>query len=156
MPTRAQRRPTRTLSRREMARELRRLRVEGALEVDLAALPRPSSRAVCRDGPRPCLFVSCRYHLYLDVDPRSGSVHLNFPDKEVWELEETCALDLAERGSVTLDHIGELLGVTRERVRQIEQSALGRLRARLTPDGAPVSPPAPGAARGSRSPPRDR
>ena len=131
-PVRRPRRPTRTLSRREMARELRRLRAAGTLE----AAPerrRPRTRAECRGGPRPCLFVSCRYHLYLDVNPRSGSVRLNFPDREVWELEETCALDLAEQGAVTLDHIGELLGVTRERVRRIEQGALKRLEARAAP-----------------------
>jgi hypothetical protein len=127
-----------------MARELRRLRDAGALETAPGAA-RPLTRAECRDGPRPCLFVSCRYHLYLDVDPSSGSVRLNFPDQEVWELEETCALDLAEAGTVTLDHIGELLGVTRERVRQIEQGALRRLEARAAPL---LDRPTPGAGPG--------
>ncbi len=131
-----------------MARELRRLRAAGALE-PAPGPGRPLTRADCRTGPRPCLFVSCRYHLYLDVDPRSGSVRLNFPDREVWELEETCALDLAEAGSVTLDHIGELLGVTRERVRQIEQGALKRLEARAAPlVDRPTPAAGPAAGRG--------
>lgn len=120
-----------------MARTLRRARRLGAVELpgeaeraQIEAL-KPRTRAECAGGPRPCLFVSCRYHLYLDADPRSGSVRLNFPEREVWEIGETCALDLADRGAVTLDDIGFLLGVTRERVRQIEREALVKLGRRL-------------------------
>ena len=45
------------------------------------------------------MFVSCKHHLYLDVNPATGSIKLNFPDKEIWELEHTCALDVAERAA---------------------------------------------------------
>ncbi|MFY3742456.1 sigma factor-like helix-turn-helix DNA-binding protein [Anaeromyxobacter sp. Red801] len=40
---------------------------------------------------------------------------------------ETCALDVADRGPLTLDEVGKILGVTRERVRQIEVAALEKL-----------------------------
>jgi hypothetical protein len=89
--------------------------------------PRPDTRAECRSGPRPCPFVSCRYHLYLDVSRRGGAIKLNFPDLEVWELEHTCALDVADAGEQTLEQVGALLNMTRERVRQIENAAKQKL-----------------------------
>lgn len=46
----------------------------------------------------PCPFVSCKHHLYLDVNPRTGSIKLNFPGREVDELPATCALRVAEEG----------------------------------------------------------
>jgi len=63
----------------------------------------------------------------LDVNPETGSVKLNFPDLEVWEMEETCTLDVAERGGVTLEEVGDILNLTRERVRQVEVSGLNKL-----------------------------
>jgi hypothetical protein len=96
--------------------------------VDLSTSQLPASRTECRGGPRPCPLVSCRYHLYLDVDPRNGSLKLNFPDLQPWELPCSCALDVAEEAGVTLDLIGARMGLTRERARQIEGVALARLR----------------------------
>ncbi len=89
--------------------------------------PRPGARAECRSSERPCPFVSCKHHLYLDVNPETGSIKLNFPDVEVWEMEETCALDIAERGGVTLEEVGEIMNLTRERIRQLEMSGLTKL-----------------------------
>jgi len=42
--------------------------------------------------------VSCAYHLFLDVNPTTGVIKLNFPDLEIWELEQCCALDVMEEG----------------------------------------------------------
>jgi hypothetical protein len=86
--------------------------------------PRPKVRSECETGPRPCPYVSCRYHLYLEVSPTTGSLKLNFPDLEVWELADSCALDVAERGAQTTEALGELLNLTPERARQLELSAL--------------------------------
>src|SRR5271170_95860 len=89
----AERRRSRTMSRKEMARDLRRRRLGGEMEPEEAELlksiegMRPRTRAECVNGPRPCLFVSCKHNLYLDVNPETGSIKLNFPDKEIWELE---------------------------------------------------------------------
>jgi hypothetical protein len=88
---------------------------------------RPTLRALCESGERPCPFVSCKYHLYLDVNPETGSIKLNFPDVEVWEMQETCSLDVAERGGVTLEEVGEIMNLTRERIRQLEMSGLSKL-----------------------------
>ena len=92
---------------------------------------RPQRRVDCRAAARPCLYVSCRFHLYLDANEATGSVKLNFPHLEPWELLESCALDVAERGGLTLEEIGALLNVTRERARQLEQSGLDKLRAKV-------------------------
>lgn len=91
----------------------------------------PRTRGECVDGPRPCPWVSCRHHLYLDVSPRTGAIKLNFHDLEVWELQETCALDVADRGGETLEDVGDLMNVTRERVRQMQNRAHEELRRRL-------------------------
>lgn len=78
---------------------------------------RPKTRADCINGPRPCPFVGCKYHLYLDVHV-CGSIKLNFPDKEPWELEETCALDVADWGGANSVEVAVLINVTKQRVKQ--------------------------------------
>jgi hypothetical protein len=89
----------------------------------------PRARGECAEGPRPCPFVSCRHHLYVDVSTRTGAIKLNFPDLEVWELGESCALDVADRGGATLEDVGAIMNLTRERIRQVEVSALAKLEA---------------------------
>ena len=46
----------------------------------------------------------------------------------LWEMPETCALDVYERGEQTQDEVAALLGCTRQRVSQIEEVAIGKLR----------------------------
>lgn len=90
---------------------------------------RPRTRGECRGmGLRPCPFVSCRYHLYLDVNEANGSVKLNFPHLEPWELDVSCSLDVAEEGGLTLEEVGNRLNLTRERIRQFTDSAQRHLR----------------------------
>jgi hypothetical protein len=43
-------------------------------------------------------------------------------------MKETCSLDIAERGGITLEEIGLIVGLTRERVRQIEMVAMRKVR----------------------------
>jgi Sigma-70, region 4 len=90
---------------------------------------KPRTRLECVEGPRPCPFVSCKHHLYLDVSARTGAIKLNFPDLEVWELGESCALDVADRGGSTLEEAGAIMNLTRERIRQVEVQALAKLEA---------------------------
>ncbi len=75
----------------------------------------------------PCPFVSCKHHLALDVGA-NGNIKLNFPHLEVWEMPETCALAGAAEGGTTLDGVALRMGITRERVRQLETKALRALR----------------------------
>ncbi len=144
------RRRSRTMSRKEIARELRRQRALGLVDPELQGVieeieaSRPRSRADCAHGPRPCMFISCKHHLYLDVNPATGSIKLNFPDKEIWELEETCALDVADRGGITLEEVGAIMNLTRERIRQVETRGLLKLRAIAEDEPrahAPAEPP---------------
>lgn len=90
---------------------------------------KPVTRADCSSGERPCPFVSCKHHLYLDVSARTGAIKLNFPDLEVWEMSETCALDVADRGGTTLEEVGAIMNLTRERIRQVEVKGLAKLQA---------------------------
>jgi hypothetical protein len=88
---------------------------------------RPESRGECAQMERPCPFVSCKYHLYIDVHPVRGSIKINFPDIEVWDMTDSCALDIADRGGITLEEVGEIMNLTRERVRQLETQGLTKL-----------------------------
>lgn len=89
---------------------------------------RPQSREACLSMPRPCPFVSCSHHLYLDVNPESGAIKLNFPQLDVWEMAETCSLDVADRGGITLEEVGTILNLTRERIRQVEVRGMDKIR----------------------------
>jgi len=138
---------SKTMSRKEMARDLRRRRLAGEVDPEESELlrtvdsMRPRTRADCMNGPRPCLFVSCKHNLYLDVNPETGSIKLNFPDKEIWELEYTCALDVAEKGGITLEEVGTIMNLTRERIRQVETRGLMKLREATEADPVPLPEP---------------
>ena len=129
-----ERKRSKTMSRKEMARDLRRRRLSGEVDPEEAEVlstmdsMRPKKRADCVNTARPCLFVSCKHNLYLDVNPETGSIKLNFPDKDIWELEHTCALDVAEKGGITLEEVGVIMNLTRERIRQVETRGLSKLR----------------------------
>jgi len=115
---------TKRMTRREL--ELGRLLYPPDEE---PALERPKTRADCKGGVRPCPFVSCKHHLYLDVSAKTGAIKLNFPDLEPWQLEESCALDVADRDGTTLENVGRIMNLTRERIRQVEVKALAKLHA---------------------------
>lgn len=88
---------------------------------------RPKTRGDCERVPRPCPYVACAHSLYLDVSD-TGSIILNFPHLEPGQMpaDQSCALDLAERGEMTLEEIAAVTNLTRERIRQIELKALTR------------------------------
>jgi Sigma-70, region 4 len=112
------------LSKRELER--------GRMLFPESEMQRPKSRGDCLHGEhseRPCPYVSCKHHLFLDVNDRTGSIKLNFPELEVWDLPETCALDIADRGGITLEEVGEIMNLTRERIRQLETRGLAKLKA---------------------------
>jgi hypothetical protein len=116
---------SKTIAMKRLTRE--ELRV-GALMYPPVDIPRPNTREECRGEMRPCPWVACKHHLYLDVNPETGSIKINFPDLEPWELKDTCALDVAERGGITLEEVGEIMNLTRERIRQVEVRGLLKLK----------------------------
>lgn len=88
---------------------------------------RPKTRGDCSRVPRPCPYIACKYSLYLDVS-ETGSVILNFPHLEPGQMpaDQSCSLDLADRGAMTLEDIAVVTNLTRERIRQVELKALIR------------------------------
>lgn len=104
-----------------------RAELEAINALDLLDAPRPRTRAEC-GTQRPCPFVGCAHHLFLDVDPETGSIKFNFPEIQPEDLEHSCVLDAADMGGHTLEAVGEKMNLTRERVRQVEVAALLKLR----------------------------
>lgn len=84
---------------------------------------RPRTRADCKDVPRPCPYIGCRYHLYLEVT-QFGSIKYNKPGEQPWDIDpaNSCALDIADREELTLERTGAVLNVTRERTRQVQEA----------------------------------
>lgn len=116
---------SKTIAPKRLTRDERRL---SELLVYPDDVERPMSREQCASMPRPCPFVSCSHHLYLDVNPETGAIKLNFPHLEVWEMAETCSLDVADRGGITLEEVGAILNLTRERIRQVEVRGLCKIK----------------------------
>lgn len=106
---------------------LKSMRADKVVSLDLYREARedsmPRYRSECRDGPRPCVWARCRYHLYVDVSLTTGSLKLNFPHLDMEAIPSTCALDVADAGATTLEETGRFMNLTRERVRQIEVRA---------------------------------
>jgi hypothetical protein len=103
------------------------LRLGAMMYPPVEDIERPQTRAECKGEARPCPWVACKHHLYLDINPETGSIKINFPDLEPWELPHTCALDVADAGGLTLEEIGKVTNLTRERVRQVEVRGLQKL-----------------------------
>jgi hypothetical protein len=91
-------------------------------------IPRPRTRADCADGPRPCPWASCRYHLATEVT-RRGKLVVIQPDPEQW-LGGMCALDIADCGPSTIPEIAEAMMMNTDAIESIEFRALGKLKRR--------------------------
>lgn len=72
----------------------------------------------CMKDPAPCTLTCCRYNLACGLSDYR-LMHAYQP--------EPCSLRLAREGPMTLEAVATTLGVTRERVRQIEEKAKRRL-----------------------------
>ena len=117
----------RTISVKRMTK--REIELGRMLYPDVADVVKPKKREECAEALGPCPFVSCKHHLYLDVSAKTGAIKLNFPDLEVWEMTDSCALRVADRGGATLEEVGTIMNLTRERVRQVEVKGLAKLEA---------------------------
>ncbi len=94
----------------------------------------PMTRGKCPDV-RPCPHVTCKHHLAFDVNPKTGAIKTNFPHLEVDELAESCTLDVADAGGLTLEGVAEAMNLTRERIRQVEAKAVAKVKAALAKAG---------------------
>jgi predicted DNA-binding protein (UPF0251 family) len=95
---------------------------------DIQPYGRPKTYGDCVEAElgtkdTPCPFVGCKNNLYLDVS-EDGSI--NHSHSDISDMPETCALRAvdAHRSGMSTNEIAEVLGVTRQRVHQIEVSAL--------------------------------
>ena len=88
---------------------------------------RPRTRGECAGAFRPCPWVSCRHHLMLDVTWTGRILQYSF---DVENMKQTCALDVADAGGLTLDEIGVFYKVSREMIRQRIDRAFTTLRDR--------------------------
>ncbi len=79
--------------------------------------PPPKTRADCESGERPCPWRTCRHHF-------DGPT-------------ESCALDVADRGEHSQVEIAELMGLSRQRIQQLEVMALEKVHAALKLEGSP-------------------
>jgi len=121
---------SKTETRKEQAVALRQEERPNLAEMREMERERPRVRGDCIDGPRPCPWISCRYHLGVDVKA-SGGIVVNYggPNGPTGDGKQpTCALDEADRKDLTLDAIGNMLGITREAVRHIEVAAIRKLK----------------------------
>jgi hypothetical protein len=86
----------------------------------------PDLSECVEDGPpdAPCQHAECRYHLA----HRGYWEHATRPTRD-------CAIDVANAGPHTLDEVAVFLGLSGERVRQIEEQALGLLKHNATMKG---------------------
>lgn len=63
-------------------------------------------------------------HMYLWVD-RRGTLKFAYPDLESpLELTKPCLLDWISDGGMSPGEVGQALGISRERVGQVERAAL--------------------------------
>src|ERR1043165_9901842 len=73
--TREQRRSRRKRDVRARTISVKRM-TKRELEIGRLLFPetdywKPRTRAECAEGPRPCPFVSCKHHLFIDLSPRT-------------------------------------------------------------------------------------
>ena len=85
----------------------------------------PLTRGECAAWTLPCRLTRCRYHL--DHDTRKGGRHTLKPLRRR-AVHENCSLNVADAGPHTFAEIAEVTGLTRERMRQVEDGALRKLR----------------------------
>ena len=97
-----------------------------------ASYARPVTRGDCLAGgsnaARPCPFASCAHHLAVEVNEDNGSIKVTWPDRDVSAMAETCSLDVADRGGMTMEELGAVTNLTRERIRTLEDVALAAIK----------------------------
>lgn len=91
---------------------------------------RPRTRRDCKNVPRPCPFVGCRHHLWMELLPSSRDIKPNLSKALPWEMPHaSCSLDVADANpnGMTLLDIGRYFKISRERIRQVETIILKQM-----------------------------
>lgn len=105
------------------------------------SLKPPLTRGDCLPGgssyARPCPYRRCRYHLlYDDYEgvkrvPEGLRLEAREAKREEGNIEDSCALDLADTGGKDPIEVARALGVSRQAINQIEDRAVRKLSKRL-------------------------
>ena len=105
-----------------------------------APAERPRTRGDCLAGGcnavRPCPWVSCEHHALLTRLTNLEGAAISSDDAvALLDTMPTCTLDVADFGpgveETTLEAVGQVFGVTHERIRQIEAAAQKKLKRRV-------------------------
>lgn len=81
----------------------------------------------------PCNVVGCKWHAFTML-PAKILGYINRGERDDDKIlerlfeKETCILRACDRGLDTLEEIGQICRVTRERIRQIEKKAVGKMK----------------------------
>lgn len=121
---------------RDITRQFRRA---GHVPSEVASHPdRPRKRGDCAQAMRPCPWVSCRYHLFLDVNSRGSIIYRGTSDvAELATMRYTCALDAADDGGFSERGVGRVIKQTGASVRLQAMRALLKLRNAIEPPKGP-------------------
>ena len=82
-------------------------------------MSRPITRGDCENGPRPCPWYTCKYHLGTDIH---GDV---LRHRDLSTMTETCCLDVAEEPH-SIESVAEYIGLT---VRNAYATQVGAMKA---------------------------
>ena len=93
---------------------------------------RPRTYDDCLDAgwgtkENPCPFFSCKNNLFLDVT-EDGEIKYIHKKKDFDQIQETCLNRAIENGPLDFKQISELIGVVRERARQIKNEAKEKIK----------------------------
>ena len=110
---------------------------QGTRNASDGSLKRPRKRSECFEIMRPCPFVTCDFNLFPEWaglrgrSKRSGCkkriIRTKITDPFKVPQNRSCVLDIALLGGLTLEEVGYILDITRERVRQIQFAALKKM-----------------------------
>lgn len=110
----------------------------GIVGAGTGSLIRPRFRFECAGVCRPCPFITCYYNLFPEWsglrgrNKKSGKkkkiVRQTIDDPLSVPADRSCVLDVAEFGGLTLEEVGYVFNITRERVRQIQTQALRKMK----------------------------
>ena len=112
-------------------RASRRPTLEGMRDADRTNVFEATGGA-CTSGAANCQHVECRYNLRDATRERNGDRRGRRLHLPIW----SCALAAADDGPLSADDVARCFGVTRARIGQIEQQAIGKVRKALGKDAA--------------------
>ena len=87
----------------------------------------PKRLSDCKGHPEPCHWIRCKHHLLWDIYPDIKKKDNREIVKCLFKMPITCIFDYTNSDH-TLEDVAQVFGITRERVRQIQDKALDRIR----------------------------